>query len=62
MQCCELFSHSLVNLDLMLSKIQLKQWNLKSGNMRELRQDKLNYLWSLAGMHAMESLHMQQIK
>ena len=58
-QRCTIYCDVLVTLDLISSKIRIKQGNLKDADVKELRRsiENLNYLWSLAGLSFTPKIH-----
>jgi hypothetical protein len=56
---CNIYCNILVTLDLISSKIRIKQGHLKDEDMQILRTsiDNLNYLWSHAGMSFTPKIH-----
>ena len=56
---CNIYCKILVTLDLISSKIRIKQGHLKDEDVRVLRRsiDNLNYLWSQAGLSFTRKIH-----
>ncbi len=54
-----IYCDALVTLDLILSKIRIRQGNLKDADVKQLRQSikNLNYLWSFAGLSYTPKIH-----